>query len=650
MMTARMLIALLCTAPSLARAAAPDCPARPLAGDWPSEHAAAVPLSLRCVRLGGFLGHHVDASNASLLACLASPIPKAVEARAAGREPPPETRRLATDSDLYKWLEGACYAVAYEPSRGDIRAAVDKYVDLIARLQEPDGYVGTRLSPAAPFDEKARHDLYVAGHLIEAAVAHRQATGDRTLLDAAARFADFYLRAFRDRHPYFRLIGQEHPEIELALVRLGRATGEQRFIDFAGELTRRAELAPQLKDVRAGAGRRHAVRLCYQLTGAAELFLQTGSDEFRQYLPSLWDEIVSTRMYVTGGIGYNEVVPERPYDLPQTLESNPHRDIAETCASVSLMMLSWRLHGMSGDSRPYDVIETILYNHCLGALSPDHTGNFYYNPLRRVGDLKGRTDHGGNPVRRTMLPQIHSTTCCLPNAWRFFAQLPEYVFTAAPDRLRVNLYTDAVARHRIGDVDWTIEVKTAYPHDGRVEITLRPARPASLTLSLRIPGWCGGASVSVNGGEEMAAAPGRYHDITREWKSGDRIVLHVAMSPVAVFSPPQVQANLGQVAFRRGPLVYCLEQQDAAGLDLQRAVMALDRASPSSAVRAVRDDVLGFFVLRGRAGERTAPPTRPEGAGDRAAVTDLREVTLIPFYDRANRAEDTRWLTWIPFE
>src|SRR5437868_7634939 len=179
----------------------------PLVGNWGSDHAAAQPLSLRCVRLTGFLGRHVQASNDTLLECLSTAIPKAVEARAASREPPPECKRLATDSDLYKWLEAACYALAYDPDRAELRAAVEKYADLIVRIQEPDGYIGTRLLPAHPFDENVRHDLYVAGHLMEAAVAHFEATGSRNLLNAAMRFADFYLKAFRENHPYFRLIG-----------------------------------------------------------------------------------------------------------------------------------------------------------------------------------------------------------------------------------------------------------------------------------------------------------------------------------------------------------------------------------------------------------------------------------------------------------
>ncbi len=622
-----------------------DDPA-PLVGNWPQDHSTCRPLSMRSVQLGGFLGAHVDANNRhSLPAGLDSAIPQAIEARIRGEAPPDASKRLATDSDFYKWLEGACYAVAYDPSLKELAGQVDRYADMLVQLQQPDGYIGTRLSPTGPFDEKVRHDLYIAGHFIEAAVAHFQATGNRKLLGAAERFADVYLRAMNDGHPYFKLIAQEHPCIEPALVRLYRATGEKRFLDFSAALTRMAEWGPRLRDMRAGASRRHAVRLCYLLTGAAELGLQTGDRSFKTHLPGLWDEIVSTRMYVTGGIGYNEVVPEEAYDLPQTIATREGRDIAETCASVSLMMYSWRMHAITGESRTFDVIETILYNHYLGALSPDHMGIFYYNPLKRVGDLKNRTDHGGNPVERTRLPQIHSTTCCMPNAWRFFAQLPEYVFSVRDDGLCVNLYTDATAGHRLPDgSEFRLEMQTRYPHEGLVQLKITPAKPVRLAVYLRIPGWCETATVRVNGEPAATAKPGTYHRLERQWLPGDEVTLDLPMKPCVVSSPAEVAANRGQIAFRRGPLIYCLEKQDAAGLDLEHAAIAADpkEQNTDNVARGLTqkyDSALGMYVLSVQAVDRS-----PAGAAG------AREVQLVPFYFRANRAPDSRWVTWIPCE
>jgi len=628
--------------------------ARCFVGDWPTDHATVQPIPLQAVRLGGFLGRHVAANNrASLPAGLNSPIPAGFVARATGREPPEIAKRLAADSDMYKWLEGASYAIAYDPSLAQLAESVDRYAEMMATLQEPNGYLGTRVNPAAPFDKRVAHDLYVAGHFIEAAVAHQHATGRSLLLEAAGKLADFYIRAWQAGHPYFKIVGQrEHPEIELALVRLYRATGRQRYLEFADAVANMSHVGPRVADVHAGGGARHAVRLCYLLTGLAELYLTTGRESYRTHLEPLWDEIVSTRMYVTGGIGYNERIPAEPFDLPQCLEDNPNRDIAETCASVAMMMFSWRMHAITGQSKYFDVIETILYNHYLGAISADHLANFYYNPLRRVGDLTGHTDHGADPVQRLRLPEIHSTACCLPNSWRFFAQLPEYVFSTQGSTVLVNLYTDATAGHRLPDgTELHVEMQTAYPHEGTVRLRLLPEKAANFTLALRVPAWCRAATVSVADDASQRADAGRYYRIERTWRHGDEVVLQLPMSPVVLMSRPEVAANRGQVVLRRGPLVYCLEQQDAKGLDLAQAVIVLDPDDPAGSLWAERDEQLGCYVIRARVG-RLPEPADPKSLYYPATSLkpqDVREVTFIPFYLRANREPDTRWITFIPF-
>lgn len=621
-----------------------------LVGSWPAAHARCRPVPLRAVRLGGFLGRHVDANNrASIPAGLATAIPRAFEARARGEEPPAACRRLATDSDFFKWLEGACYAIAYDQTLRELAGDVDRYADLIARLQGPDGYLGTRLSPARPFDDKVNHDLYVAGHFIEAAVAHHMATGRRTLLDAARRLANYYWRARTAGHPYFQTVGsREHPEIEPALVRLYRATGEKHLLEFADAITRMSCFDPPIAAVRAGAGSRHAVRLCYLLTGAAELGLETGREGYRSPLPILWDELVTTRLYVTGGLGYNETIPAEPFDLPQSLERNPHRDIAETCASVAMMMFSWRLHAMTGDSRCFDTIETILYNHYLGAVSPDHLGIFYYNPLRRTGDMTGRTDHGGDPCRRTRLPELHSTACCFPNAWRFFAQLPEYVFSTDDEGVLINLFTDAEADCRLPDgTSVKVVVRTDYPHEGRILVHLHPAKPASFSLALRVPGWCADASVVEPGGSATAAPAGRYCRIRRLWRAGDVIQLSLPMEPTVIRGRSEVAANAGQAAFARGPLIYCLEKQDLGGRDPGRFRAVLAGVNPASSVTAHHSRPLGMYLLRIHVTEDT--PAAAAGTPSAKQTSSATEpAMLVPFFFRANRDPDARWVTFLP--
>jgi len=596
----------------------------PFVGDWPHGKVICRPVPLSCIRVEGFLGKHIDANN-----------------------------RVSTDSDFYKWLEGACYAVAYDPGLGELKKRIGFYADVIYRLQRDDGYLGTGISPAGPFDGKVRHDLYVAGHFFEAAVAHWKATGSRKLLLTAERLADFYLEAFKGGHPYFKEIGRrEHPEAELALVRLARATGEKRFLDFAADLTRMYRVGPTVAEVCAGGGCTHAVRFCYLLTGASELFVETGREEFRRNLLPLWEEVVLTRMYVTGGIGKSERIPLRPYDLPQCLSGPRRRDIAETCASVALMLFSRRLHALTGESRFFDVIERILYNHYLGALSPDHLANFYYNPLKRVGDLRGITDHDGDPVRRTRLPRIHTTACCLPNAWRFFGQLPEYVFSVRDDGFTVNLYTTAEAHDKLRDgTEVKLEMKTVYPAGGRIELRVFPSRPATFTIRLRIPEWCEGASVTLPGGGTEKAQAGSYHAVRRLWRPGDSLKLHLPMRPVALLSRPEIEANRGQVAFRYGPLVYCLEKQDSPGIDLGEAVVVLDRRDPSASARAVFDPRFGLNVLKVKVGRRRKrlPPREPYFPAPPLLPEEIRDVKLIPFFLRATRLPETRWITFIPY-
>ncbi len=625
----------------------------PFVGNWPHERAVWRPLSLTRVKVGGFLGRHIDANNrSSIPAALKSPIPRAFEALSRGEPVPPECRRLATDSDFYKWLEGACYAVAYDPSLKGLRSRIDRYVDMIVSLQRPDGYLSTGISPAEPFDKRVWHDLYVAGHFFEAAVAHFRATGSRKLLQAACRLADFYLKELERGNPYFKAVGtREHPEVELALVRLARAAGEKRYLNFASAVARLYRLGPEVAEVCAGGGATHAVRFCYLMAGRAELYLETGLEEFYRFLPELWSELVRTRMYVTGGIGKGERIPVEPYDLPQTIPESKSRDIAETCASVALMFYSWRMHGITGESRCYDVIERILYNHYLGALSPDHLAIFYYNPLKRVGDLTGVTDHGGNPVQRTRLPRIHSTACCFPNAWRFFAQLPEYIFSVRKNGLSVNLYTKAEARHTFENgTRILLKLSTLYPAEGNVGLTILLSRPADFELSFRVPWWCKEAVLELPDGSVRKGGGGRYLTVRRTWSSGDRLKLSLPIRPVVLASRPEIKSNRGQVAFRWGPLVYCLEKQDAGGIGLEDLVVLLDPSDPQSAVELAGRRIRGLPCLKIKAGRRRVfvPPEEPYFPAPPACPQAVREVTLIPFFLRATRSADSRWITWIP--
>lgn len=615
-------------------------PIRPISADWPSVRGRPEPLPMATVGLSGFLGRRVALNNGpSLNAALDSPVFLGYEADAVGDGWQGECRRRgAADTDLYKWLEAACYALA-GGSEG-IRPAIDRVVEIILAARRPGGFIHTNRSPDEGLDPRARNELYLAGHLFEAAVAHFRATGESALLDAARAWANFLHERFAAGHPYFDAVpDQEHPEAEFALIRLFRATGDERSLDFARRLASRATVAERVGELRCGPHDRHAVCTLYMLTAWAELHLETGDERWLRPLSPLLDELERTRLYVHGGIGLDEIIPANPWHLPQA------GSVAETCASVALMMLARRMHAITGESRWYDLIENTLYNAFLGALSADHLGIFYFNPLRVVHPRdEGRQDL---PGERTRLPALHRTSCCFPNAWRLLASLPEWVFAATDHALQVNLLTAGECDASFAGVPVHARVQTRYPADGRTTIALEPERPVRFRLEVRIPRWCREATVASPGGERRAARAGEYCAIDREWEAGDTVVLDLPMAPTAVASGPEITANVGQVAFRRGPLLYCLESEDAEGLSLSR--VALRREALADAREgAVMETGDGPPVLRIEAGELAAPVNgrayfawRPPRMGETA------EAALIPWFARGNRAS-RHWRALLP--
>ncbi|MCP5119200.1 MAG: hypothetical protein GY953_51015, partial [bacterium] len=380
-------------------------------------------------------------------------------------------------------------------------------------------------------------------------------------------------------------------------MRLSRATGEKKYLDYSIALARMIPIDSGLFQGKC-CGSGHAVRINYLLTGYADLYLETARPEFIGNVKSAWDEIVNTRSYVTGGVSVHERYPKEPYYLPQVTD-HPRRDIAETCTSISLMMLSWRLHGMEPDSRYFDHIERILHNHYLGAMSLDNTSTFYYNSLRMLGETEGKTDHDGPLTRRTELPAIHSTACCITNEWRFFGALSEYLYSYDERGLYVNLYT-------AGKVDYTLpngtrtalSVETDYPHNGAITLTIENEEPAAFVLRLRVPRWCPTAELAIGDGESRSVPGGGYVTLDRTWRPGERIQLKLPMPVRMVLPDSRDKLNQGQGVLVRGPLVYCLDQVDA-DFPIQDARWGFAPADTAAAVKVEwRDNLLdGVNVL-----------------------------------------------------
>ena len=613
-----------------------------LAADWPAREGSLVPVTAAAdaarveVAADGFLGGWIERNRASLLAALASDILLGFEARAAGKQPDDRNLRLAADSDLYKWLEGAAYVAARTGDRR-IREALDRVADLIVQCQHDDGYLNTQVPPNARFDAAVNHDLYLAGHFFEAAVAHHRATGQSHLLAAACRWADYLWDEHESGNPYFATVGErEHSEYELGLLRLARATGNQRYLRFAAALARRCRVGTTVAAVHAGAGQLHAVRVGYLLAGYADLFLETGDRSFVEHLPALWNELVDTRMYPTGAVGsHGEIISTEPFDLPHT-QDHPHRTMGETCAAIAMVMFSWRMHSILGTARVFDVIERVLYNHVLGAVSLDGLGHFYYNPMQVVGDQSGRTDHWHVPATaRCRLPELNRTTCCMPNLWRFFGALPEYLYSTDGDGVAINLYTSSRVACPVRGGEVALSVTTDYPHDGAITIRYQGERPAAFPLTLRIPVWARVPRLRLPDGSSVTPPSGVNHRVDRRWQPGDQLRLELDLTPQLLLTDTRVTPDRGHAVLGSGPLRYCLESEDLS-FPVEEAGLGLQPGELAAQARV---------EWRAEVGGGLHTLTVP---GWRGKPTQAEKLTLIPWYARANRSADSRWVLFLP--
>ena len=606
--------------------------------DWPEKMAKVRPVAIHDVQVSGYLGKRIDRNLASLMLGLESPIPEVLEAAAKGMEPP--KYRLAADSDLYKWLEGACY-VFMRTKDERLKREIDRIVNLIIEIQEEDGYINAQKSQKKRWDPNVKHDLYIAGHLFEAAVGHARATQETRLLEAASRWADYQIREYYNENEYYQTTAlREHSEYELGLLRLFRETGKKDYLEFSEILTR--ELCkvegPTISQVTAGGGQ-HAVRVGYLLAGMADLYLETGKEDLIEHLEGLWNYIDNTSTYVTGAVGsHGEDYSKQPYDMPHERKDHNSRHLAETCASVAHIMFTWRMHAIDPQSKYFDAIEKTLYNHYLGAIALDGKGSFYYNPMRMVGDLSKKSDHGFVPINaRCMLPKVNRTSCCMTNCWRFMGALPEYLYSYDDEGIFVNLYSSSAISQTLQDgrkIDFAVE--TEYPFDGKVKVNYTGENATLCNLRLRIPGWCKTATAMWPGQSIKTVESGKYLQIDREWKNGDSLELQLEM-PVRMIEPnPQVKADDGQVVFARGPLVYCLESEDVS-FPVEKAVVAdmEPEEVPDRITEVWYPDLLeGIHKLK-------VPGLVDEGKVD---------LTLVPWYVRASRSDSARWIIHLPME
>ncbi|MEU2423474.1 beta-L-arabinofuranosidase domain-containing protein [Streptomyces sp. NPDC007851] len=557
------------------------------------------------------------------------------------------------DTDVYKWLEAAAWQLA-EDTGEPLAAEVERIVALVAAAQQPDGYLNTWFQlvkgGARYRDLRWGHELYCAGHLIQAAVAHHRATGRTELLDVARRFADHIDSVFGlpgSGKPIDGIDG--HPEVETALVELYRETGERRYLDLAGYFVDRhghgllggeayCQDRVPLREATNVEG--HAVRQLYLLAAAADLAAETGDDELRFAGERLWRAMAATKTHLTGGLGAHHDQEDfgDPYELPN------ERAYCETCAAIASVQWSWRLALLTGEARYSDLIERTLFNGFLAGVSLDGERWLYVNPLQ-VRD--GHTDSGGDQsARRT---RWFRCACCPPNVMRLLASLPHYLASGDEQGLQIHQFvTGTYATDQV-----RVRAETDYPWHGTVAFTVEEtAADGPWTLSLRVPQWC--REFRVRSGADAydqsdAPVDGGWLRLTRAWQPGDRVVLELGLEPRLTAADPRVDAVRGCVAIERGPLVHCLEQVDHPGGGLDDIV--LDPSRPLAVKH--RPDLLGGVTTVVAAGRRRRLPdqgwwpytpvsgTEPEPDGEPV------ELTAIPYHVWANR-EDGSMRVWLP--
>lgn len=579
----------------------------------------------------------------------------------------PNEPHIFWDSDVGKWIEAAAYSLRTHADKA-LEGLVDDVVALMAAAQQADGYLNVHFTVVEPEKRWANlaewHELYCAGHLMEGAVAYFHATGKRRFLDIMCRYADYIGRVF-GRDPGRKRGYCGHEEIELALVKLYRATGRKRYLDLATYFVdERGQEPHYFRKEAARLARKgwtrygwfgndyagcqahkpvreqdrvvgHAVRAMYLYSGMADVARETGDATLLPALRKLWAHLTRTRMYVTGGIGSSRLNEgfTFDYDLPNETA------YCETCASVGLVFWAHRMVQLTGRSEYADVMERVLYNAALSGVSLDGRRFFYANPLAVYPAGGGAGEHVAHARRKWF-----GCACCPPNIARMIGSVGQYFYSESERAVWVHLYAQGEANVRVAGHTVRLRTDTRYPWDGAIRMRLAVPGTARFTLALRIPAWCTGASLAVNGKAFPVRTIGGYVRITRRWGMADIVTLTLPMPVLRIEANPRVRMDCGRIALQRGPLVYCLEQVDN-GRELRDLALPVDaRFKPLF----VKDQMGGVVVLRGRGLRRRARDWK-DGALYRTATTSRQavSVTAVPYCVWGNRVPGQEMLVWM---
>ena len=558
------------------------------------------------------------------------------------------------DTDVYKTIEGASYLLQTYPDK-----KLEKYIDsvlvIVAGAQEPDGYLYTArtMNPEHPHDwagperwtkvEELSHEFYNLGHMVEGAVAHYQATGKRNFLDIAIKYADCVCKAIGNGPDQKKLV-PGHQIAEMALVRLYLVTGDRKYLDQAkffldarGYTNRKDAYSqahkPVLKQDEAVG---HAVRATYMYAGMADVAAITGDSSYIKAVDKIWENIVSKKIYITGGIGARhagEAFGDN-YELPNFSAYN------ETCAAIGNVYVNYRLFLLHGDAKYFDVLERTLYNGLISGVSLDGGSFFYPNPLASTGGYSRKPWFG--------------CACCPSNISRFIPSLPGYVYAVKDDQVYVNLFMSNRGELKVNRKKVVLEQETSYPWNGDIRIRVAQGNLA-FTMNLRIPGWVRGEvlpsdlyryadgqklgyMVTVNGEPVEGELQKGYLQIERRWKKGDVVEVHFDMQPRVVKANDKVTADHGRVAVERGPVVYCAEWPDNDFnvhnilLNQHPVFQVVDKPDMLCGIREITTDAQALSY---------------DTAG-KQAVKDVK-LTLIPYSAWAHRDEGDM-AVWLPIE
>ena len=556
------------------------------------------------------------------------------------------------DTDVYKTIEGASYVLQTYPD-AKLKQYIDSVLDIVAAAQETDGYLYTArtINPEHPHgwaankrwaaEEHASHELYNLGHMVDAACAHYQATGSDKFLNIAKRYADCVTREVGAKDGQACVV-PGHQIAEMALARLYVLTGEQKYLDeakflldYRGKTTVKNVYSQSDKpvvDQTEAWG--HAVRAGYMYAGMADVAALTGDEAYLKAIDAIYNNIVSKKYYITGGVGarHQGEAFGADYELPNLTSYN------ETCAAISMVYLFHRMFLLHGDAKYIDCMERTLYNGVISGMSVDGGRFFYPNPLSSDGKYKFNAD--GTTERQPWF----GCACCPSNLCRFIPSFPGYMYAVKDNQLYVNLFAGNTATIQVSGKDVTLSQQTNYPWDGDITLKIEKTKAKAFEMMIRIPGWVdkqpvpsdlyrfsddvlGSYTIMVNGQSVNGQLVNGYLSVNRQWKKGDVVTIHFDMPVRTVKANMHVTDDRGRIAVERGPLVYCAEGADNAGFSIFNFLMPLrPRFSVAEhEIKGLRDV---NFSVKAIEVDGQVVETNPRGE----ALVKAAKLTMIPYY------------------